>query len=129
MCFRIDETAQRPKTKIAWKIVERTPAGYLRSMFYPQQTWQPGLEQRRLQYIWPWSSSHRKSTIRYALGGIYVFTSKRAAWIQYNPDHNIDFLMRVRVDPDEWLFTSVDGTMATYNAATPCKTQPEFDWT
>jgi hypothetical protein len=129
MCFTINETAERPTARIAWKIVELTPAGYLRSMFYPQQLWQPGREQRRLRYIWPWSSASSDSTYRYALGGIYVYTSKKEARKEYNSDSSDNVLMRVHVNPDEWLFTSLDGSVATYNAATPCEVQPEFDWT
>ena len=126
MCFDIDKNAERPVAKYGWKIVEQKHSGYLYSLFYDDISWQPDIEQRMKPGV-PTSIQNRAD--RQAHGGIYVYTSKRTALKAYRYWNSDEiFLMRVHIDPKDWLFTSTDGTQATYRGVTPCEVQPEFDW-
>jgi len=130
MCFKIDKKAKRPRQRIVWKIVAQAYDGYLHSYLYPKQIWQPDIRQARVPGIPTHISSFESPAhIRLSHSGIYVYLTKRAA-----QDDNrflrlaMFFIMRVEVKADDWLFTSRDGLMATYQAATPTQHQPEFDW-
>ena len=130
MCFKIDKKAKCPRKRIVWKIVAQAYDGYLHSYLYPKQIWQPDIRQARVPGMRTHISSFESpQAVSYAHSGIYVYLTKRAA-----QDDNrflrlaMFFIMRVEVKADDWLFTSRDGLMATYQAATPTQHQPEFDW-
>ena len=132
MCFKIDKKAKRPRQRIVWKIVAKAYNGYLHSYLYPKQIWQPDIRQARVPGIPTHiDSSESPWATAYAHSGIYVYLTKRAAQddlLRFGSSNSVFLVMRVEVKADDWLFTSRDGLMATYQAATPTQHQPEFDW-
>jgi hypothetical protein len=131
MCFQIEKFASRPRSRIAYKIVTRTPAGYLRSVtgkrFKPKgQYWStPGATVHRSKGPTSkegnWGSGNKN-----AAHGIYVFrTVKDAKNMLWSPGQVI---LKVLVDPADWLHNDRYAGVATYEKVTIAEDQPYLDW-
>lgn len=111
MCFVIDPTITKRRAKYAYKVVERHGKA-LRSLFF------------RTRRDWSEKGVHRASKGPSSVHGngfkahhgIYVFTSNGAAESACSQTWAV--LIRVRVDPADFLHMSKCGTMATYRKVT-----------
>ncbi len=148
MCFSIRKSAKRPLDRYAYKLVEITPDGTVQSLIMGKglQTGENkrsrGPTKREDEYT-PWPRARH---------GIYVYRTLREAKYQLKPhlrqrqqkyvnDGVIKFkridgsfsgyvaIIRVNVDPADWLHTSIDGKMATYKKVTIPERQPYITWT
>ena len=123
MCFRIDEKAVRPRQSVAWKVVHLKRDGTLESEFNHSSQGQKAR----------WSTfggvvrrgwGEKRDGV-YAHSGIYVYLSEaRAVQAAYDDYHCV---LRVEVDPKDWLFSSCakrPGTVATYSKVVNSWNQP-----
>lgn len=133
MCFLVNEDAQRPQCIKAFKVVELTWNGYLKSLSYRTSYSYPGYAVRcnGTQYTIN-SINFAKNGKRYANHGIYVYLDQRTAEralgkIKYNR-----VILRVIVDPADWLVSSKKSLnsllMATYKKVIIDEDQPYLEW-
>jgi len=119
MCFKIDNDATAPKQRTAWKVLN-FDGRYLYSPNYPDKKggsdWTAGAVIER--------SKGRTREFKRAASGIYVYLTKdvasHAIWLSV--------VVEVAVSPKDWLHTSIDGRMATYDKVRVKVKQPYIDW-
>ena len=135
MCFVIDFTAERPINKVAYKIVQLTSAGYLRSTHFF----------RGSDTYWstPGATVHRSTGPTHRSGfwgiepcsshGIYVYrtlASARRALRDFHDEPAV--ILKVLIDPADWIQSSYlpprQLAIATYDKVTVAENQPYLDW-
>lgn len=119
MCFFIDQNATSRKSKVAWKVVDLCHNGDLKSEFYSKF------------YNYPGEDIHRKpgktsnSWGSNAKSGIYVFGTLKEAEDWCGP---YQIILKLKVSPADWLYSSVYGDDHTYDKVTVCENQPYIEW-
>jgi len=131
MCFRIDLSAERPKRRKAYKVVVITRSGLVHSYVHNKQ--------------WQCNKTHSirrcaktKNILVYshqAREGIYVYDTVAAARnhiLERNYDSCL-VIMRVNVDPADWLYSSSsknswDAGISTYRKVYVPEEQPYMKW-
>ncbi len=125
MCFRIDHGAKRPKRRKAYKIVHITRGGLVVSHIHNKH--------------WQCNKTHsiRKNACIHMQGsaheGIYVYCSLAAAKDTFRYGNISDsVIMKVEVDPADWLYSSYDNGwcsgVATYRKVYVPEEQPYMEW-
>lgn len=117
MCHKVSKTAKRPKARFAYKSVvghggnlgykSAHASGYVSRPVY----WRPGRTVYAQGLRAGYEDADGDST-----AGIYVFRRLRDA--KENADAHLRTVIKVAVDPEDWLTTSECGEMATYRKAT-----------
>jgi hypothetical protein len=132
MCFKIDPSKKTCNKKVGWKIVQIDTQGYLKSLLHQTKnhlsnrksnTWQPDVPMKRSKG--PTTCGNRSSN------GIYVYLTKRKALMHMPPSWMTwrdEVLLRVHLDPKDFIQMNSEKTVATYEKVTPCKEQPYLDW-
>lgn len=125
MCFRIDSNPanRKPWTQThAYKVVERDSNGELRSQMYPGKPWVIGKPRNRskgftIEERTDWFGKTECS----AKAGIYVYRTFAEAreHASYSP-HAV--VMKVAVDPKNFLYHSMCNEVATYSRVVPVRT-------
>ena len=134
MCFTVNTKAKRPRRRTVWKVVKLHVNGSLRSWIARTTLCYnyPGSIIKRTPRQAPTSASTFASNRVLAQSGIYVYLSKSDAVERIPPAWSEDaagsVLLKLEVDPADWLHTSDDGVMATYDKVTVAESQPEIEW-
>jgi len=122
MCFLIDDDATAPIQWTAWKVLI-LKGGYLYSPYNPSQKggsdWTAGAAIQRSGGKTRWGV--------FAESGIYVYLNERVALDDARYHYN-GVVVEVAVDPKDWLYTSRDGSQATYDKVRVKVKQPYIDW-
>lgn len=102
--------------------------GMLQSPWYPKKNWQPEETQRIARSAPTHNQGYTGHT--HARAGIYVYLDEDEALAEINRSRRHDVIIRLRVDPKDWLFSGNwnKATVATYRAATPTERQPHIEW-
>lgn len=137
MCFIIDPHGVVPSCRVAWKVVHVSESGYVYPIHFrwhkKRRIYQPGIavhDRSGKAKTWVRSPYDRRS--RVAHSGIYVYLTKKAAMCENSipgtgwGDRCI--LMRVSVDPKDFLFRCKVADIATYRRVDVDVDQPYFDW-
>lgn len=136
MCFQIDRTAERPGQRIAWKVVQVTCEGDVKSLIRDTtRGWWPGPRRATGPSYQVIYHGNGKPHSWLAYQGIYVYTTKHEAlrnngyqgWRSGHP-YTDYAVMKVLVDPEDWLHTSQDGRTATYKKVMVPENQPYIEW-
>lgn len=134
MCFTVNTKAKRPRLRTVWKVVKLHVNGALRSEIARTTLCYnyPGSIIKRTPRQAPTSTSGFASNRVLAQSGIYVYLSKSYAVKRTYPAWTFDgaglVLLKLEVDPADWLHTSDDGVMATYDKVTVAESQPAIEW-
>ena len=137
MCFRINPKIRIATHKTVYKVVGLNKDGYLKSLIYGNICWSyPGAvqkcdrgpshetKQRICQHRL--SMTYYSNEAKYALHGIYVFTTMAKAREQAR--HSDYLILKLLVKPEHFLHQSADGTEATYKEVTIAVNQPDITW-
>ena len=122
MCFSIDWAAKRPARRVAWKVVRILPSGQVGSVMYDRKRWSCN-KTHRIRY-----GAQTTEYGHYANEGIYVYHTLSKA--QSNAAYYLSdrVVMKVEVDPADWLYTNSFNTVSTYRAVYVPEEQPYMTW-
>jgi len=142
MCFKIDNSAEQPKRKHAYKIVRIMPSGLVRSFIRDKQYWQcnKNVEIRhdaRTKNVSP--SSFYGNYYSYACEGIYVYDTAHIARTALGNCSSLTesgdlAIMKVEVDPADWLHSALSDRwyfasgISTYRKVYVPEKQPYMEW-
>lgn len=117
MCHTIDSIAQRPRIKYAYKVVEARRGGLFSLHNYARSTrWEVG-KTVRAKGLRSYGCVKACDSTQSA-AGIYVYTLLAKARSARKRWPNSGMIIKVAVDPKDWLTTALFRHEATYRKAT-----------